>query len=109
MCKKNDTLCVKLHTVCEITQCAQNNTYSIGKNSSQLKNFTLTPWAALATNMSCAIGCFIIAFFQQKKVHSSINQESILRTIWGLKTAEFAYKVAPLESVGGPTDPKMDH
>ena len=48
-------------------------------------------------------------FSTTKKVHSSINQESILRTIWGLKTAEFAYKVAPLESVGGPKDPKMDH
>ena len=30
-------MCVKLHTVCEITQCAQNYTYSIGRNSSQLK------------------------------------------------------------------------
>ena len=47
------SVCGKLHTVCEITQCAQNYTYSIGKNSSQLKNFTLTPWAAWATNMSC--------------------------------------------------------
>ena len=53
---------VKLHSackitqcVCKITQCAQNYTYSIGKKSSQLKNFTLTPWAAWATNISCAI------------------------------------------------------
>ena len=44
---------MKLHTVCEITQCAQNYIYSIGKNSSQLKKFTLTPWAAWATNISC--------------------------------------------------------
>ena len=29
--------------------------YSIGKKSSQLKIFTLTPWAALATNISCVI------------------------------------------------------
>ena len=54
MCEKLHSVCVKLHTVCEITQCAQNYTYSIGKNSSQLENFTLTPLAALATNMSCA-------------------------------------------------------
>ena len=47
-------MCVILHTVCEITQCAQNYTYSIGKNSSQLENFTLTALAALATNISCA-------------------------------------------------------
>ena len=39
--------------MCEITQCAQNYIYSIGKNSSQLKNLTLTPWAAWATNISC--------------------------------------------------------
>ena len=53
MCVKLHSVCEKLHTVCEITQCAQNYTYSIGKNSPQLKNFTLTPLAALATNMSC--------------------------------------------------------
>ena len=34
--------------MCDITQCA------IEKNSSQLKNFTLVPWAAWATNISCA-------------------------------------------------------
>ena len=39
--------------MCEITQCAQNYTKSIGNKSSQLKNFTLTPWAAWATNISC--------------------------------------------------------
>ena len=54
MCVKLHSVCVKLHTVCEITQCAQNYTYSIGKNSSQLKSFTLTPLAALASNISCA-------------------------------------------------------
>ena len=32
---------MKLHTVCEITQYAQNYTYSIGKQSSQLKIFTI--------------------------------------------------------------------
>ena len=53
MCVKLHSARVKLHTVCEITQCAQNYTNSIGKNSSQLKNFTLTPWAAWATNISC--------------------------------------------------------
>ena len=37
MCVKLHSECVKLHTVCEITQCAQNYTYSIGKNSSHLK------------------------------------------------------------------------
>ena len=53
MCAKLDSVCVKLHTVCEITQCAQSYTYSIGKNSFQLKNFTLTPWAPWATHISC--------------------------------------------------------
>ena len=57
MCVKLHSVCVKLHTVCEITQCAQNYTYSIGKNSSQLENFTLTPLAALATNISCGKKC----------------------------------------------------
>lgn len=57
MSVKLHSVCVKLHTVCEITQCAQNYTYSIGKKSSQLKNFTLTPWAAWATNISCGCSC----------------------------------------------------
>ena len=52
---KLHSVCVKLHNVCEITQCAQSYTYSaIGKKSSQLKNFTLMPWAAWATNITCA-------------------------------------------------------
>ena len=55
VCVKLHHVCVKLHTVCEITQCAQSYTYSIGKKISQLKNFTLTPWAAWATNISCAV------------------------------------------------------
>ena len=49
VCVQLHSVCVKLHTVCEITQCAQNYTYSIGKN------FTLTPWAAWATNISCVV------------------------------------------------------
>ena len=53
VCKITQCVCVKLHTVCEITQRAQNYTYSIGKNSFQLKNFTLTPWAPWATHISC--------------------------------------------------------
>ena len=52
MCKI--TQCVRLHTVCEIAQCVQNYTYSVGKNSYQSKNFTLMPWAAGATDISCA-------------------------------------------------------
>ena len=55
MCVKLHNVCLKLHTVCEITQCVQNYTYSIGKNSSQLKNFTLTPWAAWATNSAVLV------------------------------------------------------
>ena len=59
MCLKSNkvklqSVCVRLHTVCEITQCAQNYTYiQLEKISSQLKNFTLTPWVARATNISC--------------------------------------------------------
>ena len=64
MCVKLHSVCVKLHTVCEITQCAQNYTYSIGKNSSQLKNFTLTPWAAWATNISCVSQSTFILYSQ---------------------------------------------
>ena len=60
VCVKLHSVCVKLHTVCEITQCAQNYTYSIGKKSSQLKNFTLTPWAAWVTNISCEIEAHLI-------------------------------------------------
>ena len=60
MCLKSNkvklqSVCVRLHTVCEITQCAQNYTYSIETNSSQLKKLTLTPWAAWATDTSCAL------------------------------------------------------
>ena len=54
VCVKLHSVCVELHTVCEITQCAQSYTYSIGKKIYQLKNFTLTPWAVWATNISCA-------------------------------------------------------
>ena len=57
VCVKLHSVCVKLHTVCEITQCAQSYTYSIGEKNSQLKNFTLTPWAAWATNISCGCSC----------------------------------------------------
>ena len=65
VCVKLHSVCVKLHTVCEITQCAQNNTYSIGKKSSQLKNFTVTPWAAWATNISCASSLIVFIFCTQ--------------------------------------------
>ena len=64
VCVKLHSVCVKLHTVCEITQCAQSYTYSIGKKISQLKNFTLTPWAAWATNISCVI--FILGKISSK-------------------------------------------
>ena len=37
MSVKLHSVCVNLHTMCEIAQCAQNYTYSIGKKSSQLK------------------------------------------------------------------------
>ena len=40
MISDENSMCVKLHTVCEITQCAQNYIYSKGKNSCQLKNFS---------------------------------------------------------------------
>ena len=41
MCVKLHSVCVKLHIVCEITQWAQNCTYSIKKIPPQLKNLTL--------------------------------------------------------------------
>ena len=53
MSVKLHSVCVNLHAMCEITQCAQNYTYSIGKKSSQLKNFALMPWTAWATIISC--------------------------------------------------------
>ena len=55
MSVKLRSVCVKLHTVCEITQCAQSYTYSIRKKSSPLKNFTLTQWAAWATNINSGL------------------------------------------------------
>ena len=57
MCLKLHSVCVKLHTVFEITQCAQNYTYWIEKNSSQLKSFTLTPRAAWVTCDPVYCGC----------------------------------------------------
>ena len=45
MCKITQCVCKITH--CEITQCPQNYIYLIGKNSSRLKNLTLTPWVVL--------------------------------------------------------------
>ena len=85
VCKITQCVCVKLHTVCEITQCAQNYTYSIGKNSSQLENFTLTPLAALATNMSCAWIFFCLVMRQIQALCSPYFQAVSVKHMFLIK------------------------
>ena len=75
MSVKLHSVCAKLHSVCEITQCAQNDTYSIGKNSPQLENFTLTPLVALATNMSCDLRLYDADIYDV--VLFSLNHNSV--------------------------------
>ena len=68
--KLNYTVSVKLHGVCKITQCV----CKIGKNSSQLKNFTLTPWTAWAANISC--GCLL---YEGQNLITSFTLQTLAR------------------------------